>query len=71
MLAGAADSLLAANLQDCARLPNAALHVFSCAGHEVALHEPVAVANAIDLFMQFGLARPAAQGIGSANARDA
>ena len=60
VLAGAADGLLQANLADYARLPNAALHVLSRAGHDVALHEPAAVAEAIDMFMRFGPARPAA-----------
>lgn len=58
VLAGSADALLAANLKDFARLPNAALHVFSRAGHDVALHEPDAVTKAIEDFMLFGLARP-------------
>ncbi len=58
MIAAAADALLAANLRDYARLPNATLHVFSRAGHEVALHEPDGVATAIDTFIRFGLPRP-------------
>jgi pimeloyl-ACP methyl ester carboxylesterase len=60
VLAGSADSLLPANLADFARLPNAALHVFSRAGHDVALHEPEGVARAIDDFMRHGVARPGA-----------
>jgi pimeloyl-ACP methyl ester carboxylesterase len=55
MIAGAADGLLPANLKDFARLPNATLEVFSRAGHEVAIHEPEGVANAIDGFMQHGV----------------
>lgn len=55
MLAGAVDSLLAANLRDYLRLPDATLHVFSRAGHEVAIHEPDGVAEAIDAFMQHGV----------------
>jgi 3-oxoadipate enol-lactonase len=58
MIAGAADGLLAANLRDFERLPNATLHVFSRAGHEVAIHEPDGVARAIDEFMRLGIARP-------------
>lgn len=54
MIAGAVDSLLPANLSDFARLPNATLHVFSRAGHEVAVHEPQGVAAAIDAFMRHG-----------------
>ncbi|HET7738995.1 MAG TPA: alpha/beta hydrolase [Tepidiformaceae bacterium] len=55
ILAGSADILLAANLADFQRLPNAILHVFSRAGHEVAIHEPDGVAEAIDGFMQHGV----------------
>lgn len=54
MLAGAVDGLLMANLQDFSQLPNATLHVLSRAGHEVAVHEPDATADAIDQFMQHG-----------------
>jgi pimeloyl-ACP methyl ester carboxylesterase len=55
ILAGAVDSLLAANLADFSRLPNATLQVFSRAGHEVAVHEPEGVAAAIDGFMRHGV----------------
>jgi pimeloyl-ACP methyl ester carboxylesterase len=58
VLAGSADGLLTANIADFQRLPNAALHVFSRAGHDVALHEPDGVANAIDAFMCHGRAVP-------------
>ncbi|MEM7017321.1 MAG: alpha/beta hydrolase [Pseudomonadota bacterium] len=54
MLAGAVDGLLTANIKDYQRLPDAALHVFSRAGHDVAVHEPDGVAEAIDQFMQHG-----------------
>ena len=54
MLAGAVDGLLQANLNDYLRLPNASLHVFSRAGHDVAIHEPDGVSEAIDAFMQHG-----------------
>jgi len=54
MIAGAVDSLLAANLQDFARLPNATLEVLGRAGHEVAVHEPDRVAEAIAAFMLHG-----------------
>ncbi len=54
MLAGSVDGLLAANLEDFKRLPNAALQVFSRAGHEVAIHEPIGVSDAIHTFMQHG-----------------
>jgi len=54
MIAGAVDSLLQANLTDFMRLPNATLEVLSRAGHEVAIHEPDAVAQAIAGFMEHG-----------------
>jgi pimeloyl-ACP methyl ester carboxylesterase len=54
MLAGAVDGLLQANLSDFMRLPDASLHVFSRAGHDVAIHEPEGVSEAIDDFMQHG-----------------
>ena len=54
MLAGAVDGLLQANLNDFMRLPDASLHVFSRAGHDVAIHEPEGVSEAIDDFMQHG-----------------
>ena len=59
IIAGSADTLLPANLDDFRRLPNAALQVFSRAGHDVAIHEPDGVADAIDAFVRKGLARPA------------
>ena len=54
MIAGGVDGLLAANIKDYQLLPNASLHVLSRAGHEVAVHEPDAVATAIDQFLQHG-----------------
>lgn len=54
MLSGAVDGLLQANLNDFMRLPDASLHVFSRAGHDVAIHEPDGVSEAIDSFMQHG-----------------
>jgi len=59
VIAGSADTLLPANLDDFRRLPNAALQVFARAGHDVAIHEPDGVADAIDAFVRKGLARPA------------
>jgi 3-oxoadipate enol-lactonase len=56
VIAGSADTLLAANLDDFKRLPNAALHVFSRAGHDVAIHEPDGVAAAIGDFVRNGRA---------------
>ena len=58
VIAGSADALLPANLADFQRLPNAALHVFSRAGHDVAVHEGDGVAHAIDAFMRHGRAVP-------------
>jgi len=57
VIAGSADVLLPANIADFQRLPNAALHVFARAGHDVAIHEPEGVTQAIDDFMTLGLAR--------------
>jgi len=54
MIAGAVDSLLVPNLQDFMRLPNATLEVLSRAGHEIAVHEPERVAEAIASFMIHG-----------------
>lgn len=54
MLAGAIDGLLHANLKDFMGLPNASLHVFSRAGHDVAIHEPDGVAKAVAAFMEYG-----------------
>ena len=54
MIAGAVDSLLLPNLMDFMRLPKATLEVLSRAGHEVAVHEPERVAQAIDNFMVHG-----------------
>ncbi|MCB1692730.1 MAG: alpha/beta fold hydrolase [Pseudomonadales bacterium] len=54
MLSGAVDMLLRANLEDFMLLPNASLHVFSRAGHEVAIHEPDGVAEAMRAFMRHG-----------------
>jgi len=55
VIAGGADGLLRANLRDYMKLPNAVLQVFARAGHEVAVHEPAGVAEAIDGFMQHGV----------------
>ncbi|MEJ2089750.1 MAG: alpha/beta fold hydrolase [Gammaproteobacteria bacterium] len=54
MIAGAVDSLLVPNLLDFMRLPNATLEVIMRAGHEVAVHEPERVAEAITGFMTYG-----------------
>lgn len=54
MIAGAVDGLLSANLSDFAELPNATLSVFSRAGHDVAIHEPRGVSEAIHGFLQHG-----------------
>lgn len=54
MIAGGVDSLLTANLLDYMKLPNASLEVLSRAGHEVAVHEPQRVTEAITSFMRYG-----------------
>ncbi len=58
MIAGSGDGLLAANLKDYQRLPNADLSVLSRVGHEVAVHAPDAVSEAIAKFMTFGPTAP-------------
>jgi 3-oxoadipate enol-lactonase len=58
VIAGSGDGLLNANLQDYQRLPNADLAVLSRVGHEVAVHAPEAVAEAIDKFMIYGPTAP-------------
>lgn len=55
MIAGAVDGLLLPNLADYMRLPNATLEVLSRAGHEIGVHEPERVAQAIDQFLQHGV----------------
>lgn len=55
MIAGGVDGLLDANLSDYQRLPNAILEVLARAGHEVAIHEPARVADAIASFMEHGV----------------
>jgi pimeloyl-ACP methyl ester carboxylesterase len=54
MITGGVDHLLEANLRDYSLLADASLHVLSRAGHETAVHEPDAVAEAIDQFLQYG-----------------
>jgi pimeloyl-ACP methyl ester carboxylesterase len=58
VIAGSGDGLLNANLKDYQRLPNADLAVLSRVGHEVAVHAPDAVAEAIDKFMTYGPTAP-------------
>jgi len=58
IIAGSGDGLLTANLRDFGRLPNADLAVLSRVGHEVAIHAPEAVSDAIDKFMIFGPTAP-------------
>jgi 3-oxoadipate enol-lactonase len=55
MIAGAADSLIAANLKDFQRLPNASLHVFSRVSHQVPREVPSAVARVIADFAEHGV----------------
>lgn len=54
VIAGGVDPLLKANIEDYERLPNASLHVFSRAAHEIGIHETEGTARVIDEFMQFG-----------------
>lgn len=59
MIAGAADGLLAANLKDVQRLPNATLHVFSRVGHGVPTDTPERFAEVIAEFMEHGVVNAA------------
>jgi pimeloyl-ACP methyl ester carboxylesterase len=55
MVAGAADGLCTANVNDWQKLPNATLHVFSRVGHGVPGDVPDEFAAMIDDFMQHGV----------------
>jgi pimeloyl-ACP methyl ester carboxylesterase len=59
MIAGAADGLLAANLKDFQRLPNATLHVFSRVGHGVPTDVPEEFAEVVADFMEHGVVNAA------------
>lgn len=59
VIAGAADGLLAANLKDVQRMPNAALHVFSRVGHGVPHDTPERFAEVIAEFMEHGVVNAA------------
>lgn len=54
VIAGGVDPLLKTNIEDYERLPNASLHVFSRAAHEIGIHETEGTAKAIDEFMKYG-----------------
>ena len=55
IVAGAADGLCAANVQDWMRLPNASLHVFSCVGHGIPSDVPDELAAVIADFVEHGV----------------
>jgi 3-oxoadipate enol-lactonase len=55
MIAGAADALARANLEDYLRLPNATLHVFSRVGHFVPTDVPIEFAAVLRDFMHNGV----------------
>lgn len=55
IVAGAADALCAANVQDFLRLPNATLHVFSRVGHGVAGDVPEQFSEVLADFLQHGV----------------
>ena len=55
VIAGAADGLCAANLEDFLRLPNATLHVFSRVGHSIPGDVPDEFSEVIADFMQHGV----------------
>ena len=58
MLVGDRDGLRPANLEDAARIPNCALHVFSRVGHEVYGDVPEEFMAVLDDFCQHGAAAP-------------
>jgi len=55
IIAGAADGLCSANVNDWQKLPNAALHVFSRVGHGVPRDVPDEFSTAIADFMEHGV----------------
>ncbi len=55
IIAGAADGLCTANVNDWQRLPNATLHVFSRVGHNIPRDVPDEFAEVIDDFMRHGV----------------
>ena len=55
VIAGAADGLLAGNLDDFRRLPNATLHVFSRVAHGIPREVPAAFARVLDDFLRHGV----------------
>ena len=55
MIAGAADSLLPANLDDFRRLPHATLHVFSRVGHNIPAEVPGEFATVVADFLEHGV----------------
>jgi 3-oxoadipate enol-lactonase len=58
MIAGAADGLARANVEDYLRLPKATLQVFNRVGHSVPNEVPVAFAEVIGDFLDHGLVTP-------------
>lgn len=61
IVAGAADALCPANVQDWMRLPNATLHVFSRAGHQVPADVPDEFAAVLADFFEHGVVNAATQ----------
>jgi len=55
VIAGAADGLVRANVEDYLRLPNAGLQVFNNAGHSIPVDVPDAFAETIDDFLDHGV----------------
>jgi pimeloyl-ACP methyl ester carboxylesterase len=59
VVAGGADTLLPANLEDYLRLPNASLHVFHRVGHSVPADATAGFAELLDDFMTHGVVNAA------------
>jgi pimeloyl-ACP methyl ester carboxylesterase len=55
IIAGAADGLCRANVNDWQKLPNSTLHVFSRVGHGIPRDDPDGISEAIADFMQHGV----------------
>ena len=70
VMAGAADGLLASNLKDFQRLPNATLHVFSRVGHGVNYDQPEEFTRVLLDFLEHGVVTSASlmQSLWSSNA---
>ena len=56
-MAGAANSLRKANIEDWQRLPNATLHVFSRVGHGIPTEVPDELSEVLKDFLEHGVVK--------------